>query len=204
MDMATYPDGAPGPAMGTEKAKMLDGELYDPGDPELVSDRKRARHLTERYNGTSPGDGSNRRDMLDELLGSLGEECHIEPPFRCDYGYNIDVGENFYANVDCVVLDVCRVDIGRNCLLGPGVHIYTATHPLDASERATGREYGEPVAIGDDVWIGGRAILNPGITVGDNAVVASGAVVTEDVPADVVVQGNPATVAKELESNTDA
>lgn len=109
------------------------------------------------------------------------------------------LGESFYANFDCVVLDVCRVEIGRNCQLGPGVHIYTATHPLEATERIEGPEYGKPVTVGANVWIGGRAVLNPGVTVGENSVVASGAVVTEDVPDDVVVQGNPATVVTELE-----
>lgn len=187
--------------MGTEKEKMLNGELYDASDPELVADRERARRLTRRYNRTEPDDHEERRDVLEDLLGSLGEVCFIEPSFRCDYGDNIHVGENFYANFDCVILDVCRVEIGRNCQLGPGVHIYTATHPLDADERIKGPEYGKPVTVGDNVWIGGQAVLNPGVTVGDNAVVASGAVVTEDVPDDVVVQGNPATVVKELETD---
>jgi maltose O-acetyltransferase len=184
--------------MTTEKAKMLNGEPYDPHDPELVAERERARKLTRRYNEI--GDGDERRDdLLRELLGSAGEKLHIEPPVRCDYGFNIHVGENFYANFDCVVLDVCRVDIGDDCLLGPGVHIYTATHPLDATRRRSGVEYGKPVTIGDEVWLGGRAVINPGVTVGDGAVVASGAVVTEDVLAGVVVQGNPATVVRELD-----
>ncbi|MFC6721596.1 sugar O-acetyltransferase [Halobacteriaceae archaeon SHR40] len=185
--------------MGSEKDKMLNGELYDATDPELVAERERARELTKQYNQTTSDDREERRDLLEDLLGSLGDECYVEPPFRCDYGYNIHVGENFYANFDCVILDVCRVDIGQNCLIGPGVHIYTATHPLNADERIKGPEYGRSVMVGDTVWIGGRAVLNPGVTVGDNAVVASGAVVTEDVPADVVVRGNPATVVKELE-----
>ncbi|TYL38636.1 acetyltransferase [Natronococcus pandeyae] len=184
--------------MGSEKEKMLRGELYDASDPELVTERRRARELTRQYNRTPADDHERRRRLLNELFGSVGDQCQVESPFRCDYGYNVHVGENFYANFDCVVLDVCRVEIGRNCLLGPGVHIYTATHPLDASERTEGREYGNPVTIGDDVWVGGRAVLNPGVTVGDGAVVASGAVVTEDVPAEVVVQGNPATVVTEL------
>ncbi|WP_115862919.1 maltose acetyltransferase domain-containing protein [Halorussus litoreus] len=186
--------------MTSEKEKMLNGDLYDADDPELVAERERARDLTRRYN-TTASDHEERRELLEELLGSLGDECEIEPPFRCDYGYNLHVGENFYANFDCVVLDVCRVDIGDNCQIGPGVHIYTATHPLDATERIEGPEYGKPVTVGDNVWIGGRAILNPGVTVGDDAVVASGAVVTEDVPEEVVVQGNPATVVKKLEMN---
>lgn len=177
---------------------MLTGELYDADDSELVAERERARDLTRRYNRTTVHDQPERRELLEELLGSCGEECEIEPPFRCDYGYNIHVGENFYANFDCVILDVCRVDIGQNCQIGPGVHIYTATHPLDATERIKGPEYGKPVTIGDNVWIGGQAVLNPGVTVGDNSVIASGAVVTKDVPDEVVVQGNPATVVKEL------
>lgn len=185
--------------MGSEKERMLRGELYDASDPELVAERERARELTDRYNRTAVHEQEKRRELLEELLGSLGEECVIEPPFRCDYGYNIHVGENCYASFDCVVLDVCRVEIGRNCLLAPGVHIYTATHPLDAAERIEGPEYGKPVTIGENVWIGGRAVLNPGVTVGDDSVVASGAVVTEDVPNEVVVQGNPATVVTELE-----
>jgi maltose O-acetyltransferase len=187
--------------MGTEKEQMLRGELYDAADPELVAEREEARTLTRRYNQTAPGDGENRRALLEDLLDSLGDDCHIEPPFRCDYGYNIHLGENFYANFDCVILDVCRVDIGRNCQISPGVHIYTATHPVDADERVEGLEYGKPVTVGDNVWIGGRAVLNPGVSVGDNAVVASGAVVTEDVPDDVVVQGNPATITTEIHSD---
>jgi len=185
--------------MASEKEKMLNGELYDAADPELVAERNHARELTRRYNQTTPNDEAERQSLLEELFGSCGDDCDIEPPFRCDYGYNIHVGKNFYANFDCVILDVCRVEIGRNCQIAPGVHIYTATHPLNASERTNGLEYGKPVTIGDNVWIGGQAILNPGVTIGDNSVIASGAVVTGDVPDDVVVQGNPATVVKELE-----
>lgn len=187
--------------MDGEKRRMLNGELYDPDDPDLVADRERARDLTRRYNRTTPDERDERQCLLEDLLGEVGDECHVEPPFRCDYGYNIHVGENVYVNFDCVVLDVCRVDIGRDCDIGPGVHIYTATHPLDPTERATGAEYGAPVTVGDNVWIGGRAVLNPGVSVGDNAVIASGAVVTSDVPADVVVGGTPATVIRELDTD---
>ncbi|EMA46521.1 sugar O-acetyltransferase [Halococcus saccharolyticus] len=185
--------------MSTEKAKMLNGEPYDASDPELVAERERARELTRQYNVTDETAHERRDELLDELLGSTDKNCHVEPPFRCDYGYNIHVGKNFYANVDCVVLDVCRVEIGCNCLIGPGVHIYTATHPIDATERAEGLESGESVTIGDDAWIGGRAVIDPGVTVGDGAVVGSGAVVTQDVPENVVVKGNPAAVVKELD-----
>jgi maltose O-acetyltransferase len=185
--------------MASEKEKMLNGRLYDADDPELVAEREHARGLTKRYNRTTTHDQSERRELLDALLGSHGEECEIEPPFRCDYGYNIHVGENFYANFDCIILDVRRVEIGQNCQIAPGVHIYTATHPLDASDRIKGPEYGKPVTVGDNVWIGGQAVLNPGVSVGDDSVIASGAIVTKDVPNKVVVQGNPAEVVKELD-----
>lgn len=188
-------------AMSSEQEKMLNGELYDPTDPELVADRNRVRDLTSRYNNTAPDDQTERRDLIEELFGSVGEKCQIEPPFRCDYGYNIHVGENFYVNFDCVILDAGRVEIGRNCMIAPGVHIYTATHPLNATERIKGPEYAKPVTVGDNVWIGGQAVINPGVTVGDDSVIASGAVVTEDVPDEVVVQGNPATVVKDLSDN---
>lgn len=121
-----------------------------------------------RYNRTAVHEQSERQEVLTELFGSIGEECVVEPPFRCDYGYNVHVGENFYANFDCVVLDVCHVGIGQSCQLGPGIHVYTATHPLDASERIKGPEYGKPVTIGDNVWIGGQAVVNPGVTVDDD------------------------------------
>jgi maltose O-acetyltransferase len=186
--------------MATEKEEMLNGELYDPTDPELVEDRDRARDLTRRYNHTAADEEGCRRDLLDTLLGSRGEPCLIEPPFRCDYGYNIHVGDGVEVNFDCVILDVCRVEIGDDCLIGPGVHIYTATHPVDPEERASGLEYGKPVSIGDNVWVGGNATINPGVTVGDDAVVGSGAVVTEDVPEGVVVGGNPATIIKNIDA----
>jgi maltose O-acetyltransferase len=185
--------------MASEKEKMLKGELYDASDSELTAERKHARELTHRYNRTTENDDEQREQLLESLFGSIGDECYVEPPFRCDYGSNIHFGERFYANFGCVVLDVCRVAIGRNCLLGPGVHIYTATHPLSAEKRAVGLEYGKPVTIGDDVWIGGQAVLNPGVAIGTGSVIASGAVVAEDVPEDVVVQGNPAAIVKELE-----
>lgn len=185
--------------MPSEKEKMLAGELYDASDPQLTSERQNAQALTSWYNETAPSESDRRQQLLGDLFGGLGENPVVEPPFRCDYGYNIHVGDDFYANVGCVFLDVCRVDVGRNCLVGPGVHIYTATHPLDAATRIEGPEYGKPVSVGDDVWLGGRAVVNPGISIGNRSVVASGAVVTEDVPDDVVVQGNPAQVVRDLE-----
>ncbi|WP_049893967.1 maltose acetyltransferase domain-containing protein [Salinarchaeum sp. Harcht-Bsk1] len=183
----------------SEKEKMIAGELYDPTDPELREDHERAQELTRAFNDTEPDQHDRREALLRDLLGTVGDSVYVTPPFRCDYGYNIHVGDRFYANFDCVFLDVCPIEIGEECMLGPSVHVYTATHPLDAEERTSGVEYGKPVEIGDQVWIGGQAVINPGVTIGDRAVIASGAVVTEDVPADVVVQGNPAEVVREIE-----
>ncbi|AIM16287.1 acetyltransferase [Bacillus sp. X1(2014)] len=185
--------------MKTEKEKMLNGELYFAGDSELRKDRMNARRLTRLFNETPETDENMRTELIKELFGSTGSNIYIEPTFRCDYGYNIHVGENFYANFDCVFLDVCEIRMGDNCMLGPGVHIYTATHPLNAMERISGAEYGMPVTIGHNVWIGGRAVINPGVNIGNNVVIASGVVVTKDVPDNVVVGGNPARVLKQLE-----
>lgn len=184
--------------MQTEKEKMLSGQLYNPADPVLESERIQARSITRLYNQTIETDMEKRTTFLKELFGSTGKDLYIEPSFRCDYGYNIHVGENFYANFNCVILDVCEVSIGDNCFIAPGVHIYTATHPLNARERISGTEYGKPVTIGNNVWIGGGAIINPGIRIGDNTVIASGSVVTKDVPSNVVVGGNPARILKEI------
>ena len=185
--------------MKTEKEKMLSGELYNALDETLVKEREKARKLTRIFNGTVETDYEERTKILKELLGSMGEKIYIESNFRCDYGYNIHVGENFYANFDCVILDVCKVQIGDNCLMAPGVHIYTATHPINPYERIAGPEYGKPIEIGNNVWIGGRVIINPGIKIGNNAVIASGSVVTKDIPDNVIVGGNPARVIKEVE-----
>lgn len=185
--------------MKTEKEKMVNGELYNPADPELATKREEARCKTRLYNQTSETEIEKRTNLLKELFGSTGKDLSVEPNFRCDYGFNIHVGENFYANFDCVILDVCEVRIGDNCFLAPGVHIYTATHPLSPYERNSGVEYAKPITIGHNVWIGGRAVINPGINIGSNAVIASGAVVTKDVPDNVVAGGNPATVIKQID-----
>ncbi|WP_067724890.1 sugar O-acetyltransferase [Oceanobacillus damuensis] len=185
--------------MKTEKQKMLDGELYNPADAELTAGRMHARKMTRLYNQTTEEEDELRTKMLKELFGSTGESLSVEPNFHCDYGCHIHVGENFYANFDCVILDVCEVRIGDNCFMAPGVHLYTATHPLDPSERNSGVEYGKPITVGDNVWIGGGAIINPGVTIGDNVVIASGVVVTKGVPDYTVVGGNPAKVIKKVE-----
>ncbi|MFB6188730.1 MAG: sugar O-acetyltransferase [Halapricum sp.] len=185
--------------MTTEKAKMLAGEDYDPMDPKLVAERQAARQLTSLFNATQVHEGDRRREILTALFGSGGETAFVEPPFYCDYGQQIHVGEEFYANFGCVFLDVCEIRFGSECMLGPGVHVYTATHSLDAVERTSGTEFGAPVEVGDRAWIGGQAVLNPGVTIGDDVVVAAGSVVIDDVPDNVVVGGNPAEVIRELD-----
>lgn len=147
--------------MSSETENMLVGEPYDPYDPDLVVERRRAGELTRRFNRIAPSEAERRDELLEELFGSVGDDVHVEPPFRCGYGYNLRVGDGFYANFDCVVLNVCPVEFGENCLLAPDVHVYAATHPLDADERAAGLESGRPLSVGDDVWIGGRAASTP-------------------------------------------
>ncbi|WP_347551116.1 maltose acetyltransferase domain-containing protein [Pseudalkalibacillus hwajinpoensis] len=185
--------------MKTEKEKMINGELYEPADEELMYERHHARRITRLFNQTTESDEEERTRLLKEFFGSTKENVYIEPSFKCDYGYNIHVGENFFANFDCVILDICEIRFGDNCMLAPGVHIYAATHPIHPVERNSGKEYGKPVTIGNNVWIGGGAIINPGVTIGDNVVVAAGAVVTKDVATNVVVGGNPARVIKTIE-----
>ena len=184
--------------MRTEKEKMLDGEMYNPADAQLRKDREHARRQVRIYNETLESEDNKRIKLLKGLFGSTGENVYVEPNIRVDYGYNIFVGENFFANFDCVILDICEVRFGDNCLLGPSVHIYTATHPIDPNERNSGKEYAKPIIFGDNVWIGGSSVINPGVKIGDNVVIASGSVVTKDVPNNVVVGGNPAKIIKKI------
>ncbi len=183
--------------MRTEREKMLAGELYDPLDPELVEARLRARDLLAVLNATREADETGRRRVLRDLFGSGGDTVWLQPPFFCDYGTNIHLGEKVFFNFNCVVLDVCEVRIGARTLFGPAVQVYTATHPLDAELRKT-RELGRPVTIGSDVWVGGGAIILPGVTIGDRAVIGAGSVVTKDVPAGVIAVGNPCRVVRSL------
>ncbi|EGR1129952.1 sugar O-acetyltransferase [Vibrio cholerae] len=183
----------------TEREKMLSGEYYDPSDAELVKLRLEARLLTEKLNQTSVSCPDKRVEIIKSLLGSTGNSIHIESTFNCDYGLNIHVGENFYANFGCVILDVAEVRIGDNCFIAPQVGIYTATHPIDPIQRNSGLEFGKPIRIGNNCWIGGHATINPGVTLGDNVVVASGAVVTKSFGSNVVIGGNPARVLKAIE-----
>ena len=184
--------------MKSEKEKMLNGENYNAYDEELVKDRTEARKSIREFNDICEDKPEKREEKIREIFGKAGENTYVESHFKCDYGYNISVGDNFYANFDCVFLDVCQIEIGDNCFLAPGVHIYTATHPLDAVERTSGIESAKPVKIGDNVWIGGRSVINPGVTIGNNVVVASGSVVVKDIPDNVLVGGCPAKIIKKI------
>ncbi|MCE0494185.1 sugar O-acetyltransferase [Vibrio sp. DNF-1] len=177
---------------------MLSGEYYDPDDSELIAMRLRARLLTETLNQTSAEKPEERHRIIRALFGSTGKVFHIESVFNCEYGKNIHVGDNFFANFGCVILDVAEVRIGRDCLIAPQVGIYTATHPTDPKKRAAGLEYAKPITIGDNCWIGGHATINPGVTLGNNVVVASGAVVTKSFGDNVVIGGNPARILKTI------
>jgi maltose O-acetyltransferase len=184
--------------MRTEREKMLAGELYDPMNPELVAARTRARDLCQALNATREADAEGRRAILRELLARGGESVWMQPPFFCDYGTNIELGERVFFNFNCVVLDVCRVRIGDFTLFGPGVQILTPMHPLDAELRRR-QEFGKPVEIGSDVWVGGGALILPGVRIGSRTVIGAGSVVTRDVPDGVFAAGNPCRVIRSIE-----
>lgn len=183
--------------MKTEKQKMLDGELYTASDGQLQAAHKRSIALCTKLNDGTLSD-EERTKIAKQLLGKTGENVCLTQGFYCDYGENIEVGENFYCNYGVCILDVCKVKIGDNCLIGPQVGIYPACHPLDRKTRVSLLEYGKPITIGNDCWIGGGAVINPGVTLGDNVVVGSGAVVTKSFPSNVVIAGNPAKIIKRL------
>ena len=183
--------------MDTERAKMLAGDLYDPMDAELVAGRERARDLCQSLNATREAEADKRRTLLRELFGSGGDSVLMQPPFYCDYGSNIHLGERVFFNFNCVVLDVCSVRIGDFTLFGPAVQIYTATHPMEASLRRR-QELGKPVEIGADVWVGGGAIILPGVRIGSQAVIGAGSVVTRDVPEHTFAAGNPCRVVRRI------
>lgn len=182
----------------TEKEKMLAGELYNPADPELRKMHLRAKKLFGKYNKIDPANEKKQDKLIKKIFGKTGKNVRVQPPFYCDYGINISVGDNFFANYGCIILDVNKVTIGKNCILAPNVSLFSATHPVRAEERYNGVELGKPITIGDNCWIGGGAVINPGVTLGDNVVVASGAVVTKSFGSNVVIGGNPAKIIKEL------
>ena len=183
--------------MRTEKEKMLAGELYDPLDAELVQARERARDLCQDLNLTPEKDQPARRSILKQLFGLGGDSVWLQPPFFCDYGQNILLGERVFFNFNCVVLDVCQVKIGDFSQFGPAVQIYTATHPMNAELRRK-QEFGKPIEIGSDVWVGGGAIICPGVKIGSKTVIGAGSVVTRDIPQGVFAAGNPCRVIREI------
>lgn len=187
----------PDQSMQTEKGKMLAGELYDPLDPELVRARECARDLCQDLNATREKDQEARRRILMQLFGKGGDSVWMQPPFFCDYGSNILLGERVFFNFNCVVLDVCQVKIGDFTLFGPAVQIYTATHPINAEMRRK-QEFAKPIEIGSDVWVGGGAIICSGVTIGSKTVIGASSVVTRDIPASVFAAGNPCRVIREI------
>jgi maltose O-acetyltransferase len=182
----------------TEKEKMLSGELYDPLDAQLCEERRRARLLFKALNDTRDDEQDERARLIKELIPASGEGTWIEPPFYCDYGSNITLGDKVFFNFNCVVLDVAPVRIGSRVLFGPAVQVYAATHPLSARERRTGLELGKAVEIGDDVWVGGGSIICPGVRIGSGSVIGAGSLVTKEIPEGVLAFGNPCRVMLEI------
>lgn len=183
--------------MPTEKEKMLSGELYDPMDPELVQARIRARDLCQDLNATREKDQDLRRRILMDLFAQGGESVWMQPPFFCDYGMNIVLGKRVFFNFHCVVLDVAQVAIGDHTIFGPAVQIYTASHPMNAELRRQ-QEFARPIRIGSDVWVGGAAVICPGVSIGSRSVIGAGSVVTRDIPDGVFAAGNPCRVIREI------
>ncbi len=179
-----------------QKERMLAGLPYKAWLDGLEEERLECRKKTYEYNMLEPGQWDKMTEIIKSILGKTGENVYIEPSFRCDYGYNIEVGENFYANYNLVIIDVCKVTIGRNAFIAPNVAIYTAGHPLHPESRNSGYEYGAPITIGDNVWIGGNTVVLPGVNIGDNVVIGSGSVVTKDIPAWSLAVGNPCRVVR--------
>jgi maltose O-acetyltransferase len=182
----------------SNKEKMLAGELYFANDPELTAERRRAQHLLAQFNASLVDDLSRRTALLRELLGVVADGADIQPRFLCDYGYNIRLGRNCFINYNCVFLDCALIEIGDDLQMGPAVQLYTAYHPLDRETRSAGLEYAKPIRIGSGVWIGGDAIVLPGVTIGDGVVIGAGSVVTRDVPPNALALGNPARTIRSL------
>jgi maltose O-acetyltransferase len=187
--------------MTSEYERMVSGQLYRPSDPDLKALRMRHRQLAREFNQTQENQREQRAAYLPQIFGKIGRNGHVTPPLYVDYGYNITIGENFYANYDAILLDVAPITIGNNVMFGPRVSLLTPGHPIDADVRNSGLEFGQPITIEDDVWLGGHVVVNPGVTIGARTIVGSGAVVTKDLPADVIAVGNPARV---LRAVTDA
>ena len=181
----------------TERDRMLAGEMYDPFDPDLAAGRARARDLCQALNATREAEQDERRRILAALFGAGGDSVWMQPPFFCDYGVNIELGERVFFNFNCVVLDVCPIRIGSYTLFGPAVQIYTPMHPMNAEARRL-KEFGKPIEIGSDVWVGGGAIILPGVTIGSRTVIGAGSVVSRSIPDGVFAAGNPCRVIREI------
>lgn len=184
--------------MKSEYKKMISGELYNPNDKKLLSDRENAKNLCFQYNHTNPSDKLNRALIIKKLLGKTGSNFTIEQNFQCDYGYNIEFGDNFYSNHNLVILDPAPVKFGNNVFIGPNCGFYTPEHPIDGKERAKMLEYAKPITVGNDVWIGGGVSVLSGVTIGCNVVIGAGSVVTKDIPSNSVAVGNPCRVIKQI------
>ena len=182
--------------MKSEKEKMISGKPYKAFGDELLAERQYAKEMIFDFNSLRPNQIDERNEILKRLLGKTKDKYFIEPPFRCDYGYNIEIGENFYSNYNLIILDCAPVKIGDNVLIGPNVSIYTAGHPLHYEIRNQEYEYAFPIIIGDNVWIGGNVVINPGVSIGENSVIGSGSVVTKDIPKNVIAIGNPCKVLR--------
>lgn len=180
----------------SEKTKMIAGELYNAADQQLTAERDHIRKLLAKANPTLQ---VLNGEALQSIFPNMSETSAIQLPFFCDYGYNIQTGENFFCNFNSIFLDVCPIQIGNNCMFGPNVQLYTATHPILPDERNSGLEYGKPIMIGDNVWLGGGVVVNPGVTIGNNVIAAAGSVIVKDVPANSIVGGNPAKILKTIE-----
>ena len=184
-----------------QKQWILEGKMYNDVTPELIEARREAVELTNEYNASYGQAPEIREPILKRLLGHVGESAFFEPGFRCEFGFNISVGKNFYANFDCILLDPAPIMIGDNVLFGPRVSIYTARHAYDAKERAAGACFAKPVKIGDNVWVGGGVHMDYGITIGDNTIIGAGSVITRDIPANVVAAGVPCKVIRSIQPN---
>ncbi|KOA18836.1 galactoside O-acetyltransferase [Clostridium homopropionicum DSM 5847] len=182
----------------TEKEKMLSGKPYKAFGEELFSERQYAKEMIFKYNNLHPSEINKRNEIIRKLFGRAGKDFFIEPPFRCDYGYNISIGDNFYSNYNCTILDCAKVTIGDNVMFAPNVSLFTAGHPVHFEPRNQGIEYALPITIENNVWIGGGVIINPNITIGDNVVVGSASVVTKDIPSNSIAVGNPCRVIREI------
>ncbi len=183
--------------MKTEKQKMLACELFNAYDDELSKERLHVKHLLQKLNDSSVDDENFRLQIIQKLIPNCKSKISIQPPFYCDYGYNLEIGDQVFFNFNCTVLDIAKVKIGNRVLIGPNTQIYTVMHPINHTERSTGLEYGKPIVIGDDVWLGGGVIICPGVKIGDRTVIDAGSVVTKDIPSDVVAAGNPCRVIRE-------